>query len=189
MSRGITILIEFLSAGVVTSLVAGVFSLIVSIKNNKRLIELEGIKQRFVLTQERYKEIKAAYTELINELPEDKLLGHYIINLPLKENFQEYASQNIQKLLAANYEIICLHYKKYEYLFSENDKDKILKLIDDIDDSIKKQTKIIHNLISHDVGFNDEEINEIINDRILKMVELEELYYDTLKHYLNMFLT
>lgn len=182
MSRGITILIEFLSAGVVTSLVAGVFSLIVSIKNNKRLIELEGIKQRFVLTQERYKEIKAAYTELINELPEDKLLGHYFnvfyINSLCKQEDIEDGLLNLHKLSTTNCQIIYAHFKKYEYLFLENEKNEISKLIEEFDNPTKRLIEI-----------NDDKIDEIIRSKIVTEAKLEELYYDTLKNYLNMFLT
>lgn len=41
MDNRITIILELLSAGVIASLVAGIFSLVIAFKNNKRLVELE----------------------------------------------------------------------------------------------------------------------------------------------------
>ncbi len=87
MDNKITIILELLSAGVIASLVAGIFSLVIAVKNNKRLIELENSKQKFIVNQERYKGLRDAYTELLNILPEEKLLGHIIINLPSQKKF------------------------------------------------------------------------------------------------------
>ena len=89
MDNRITIILELLSAGVIASLVAGIFSLVIAFKNNKRLVELEKSKQKFTVNQERYKGLREAYAELLNVLPEEKLLGHIIINLPSQKNFQE----------------------------------------------------------------------------------------------------
>ena len=80
MDNRITIILELLSAGVIASLVAGIFSLVIAFKNNKRLVELEKSKQKFTVNQERYKGLREAYAELLNVLPEEKLLGHIIIN-------------------------------------------------------------------------------------------------------------
>ena len=50
----ISIVLQILSAGVIAALVTGVFSLVIAVKNNKRLIELENSKQKFTLTQKRF---------------------------------------------------------------------------------------------------------------------------------------
>ncbi len=81
-------IIKFLSAGVIAALVTGIFSLIITIKNNKRLIELENSKQKFTMEQERFKGLRDAYNELHSLLPEEKRLGHVIMNLPSKPQFQ-----------------------------------------------------------------------------------------------------
>ena len=73
MDNRITIILELLSAGVIASLVAGIFSLVIAFKNNKRLVELEKSKQKFTVNQERYKGLREAYAELLNVLPEEKL--------------------------------------------------------------------------------------------------------------------
>lgn len=66
MDNRITIILELLSAGVIASLVAGIFSLVIAFKNNKRLVELEKSKQKFTVNQERYKGLREAYAELLN---------------------------------------------------------------------------------------------------------------------------
>lgn len=38
------IIIEILSAGVIASLVTGIFSLVIAIKNNKKVLDIENIK-------------------------------------------------------------------------------------------------------------------------------------------------
>ena len=61
-------IIEILSAGVVASLVTGIFSLIIAIKNNRKLRDIEKSKQRFTITQERFKALKEAYSQLLDLL-------------------------------------------------------------------------------------------------------------------------
>lgn len=97
MDNRITIILELLSAGVIASLVAGIFSLVIAFKNNKRLVELEKSKQKFTVNQERYKGLREAYAELLNVLPEEKLLGHIIINLPSQKNFKKMDFQKPMK--------------------------------------------------------------------------------------------
>ena len=78
--------LKLLSAGVITAMVTGLFSLIIAIKNNRRLLEIEKSKQQFTVEQERYKDLRSAYNELIELIPEEKHLGHIIMNLRSKEN-------------------------------------------------------------------------------------------------------
>lgn len=52
MDSNITVILELLSAGVIASLVTGIFSLVIAVKNNKRLVELENSKQKFTINQE-----------------------------------------------------------------------------------------------------------------------------------------
>lgn len=66
------IIIEILSAGVVASLVTGIFSLIIAIKNNRKSLDIENSKQRFTISQERFKALKEAYNQLLDLLPEDQ---------------------------------------------------------------------------------------------------------------------
>lgn len=69
MDDNTKILLELLSAGVIAALVTGLFSLVIAIKNNRRLVELENSKQSFTVDQERYKGLRDAYGELLSSLP------------------------------------------------------------------------------------------------------------------------
>lgn len=48
------LMIKLLSMGVVASFVTGIFSLIISIKNNKKLLQIEDKKERFQMDGKRY---------------------------------------------------------------------------------------------------------------------------------------
>lgn len=89
MNNNITIILELLSAGVIAALITGIFSLVIAVKNNKRLIELENSKQKFTVDQEHFKELRNAYSELLSLLPEEQRLGHVIMNLPSIDDLQE----------------------------------------------------------------------------------------------------
>ena len=129
MDNRITIILEFLSAGVIASLVAGIFSLVIAFKNNKRLVELEKSKQKFTVNQERYKGLREAYAELLNVLPEEKLLGHIIINLPSQKNFQENGLSEAYEAADMNMKIMYSHFQKHGYLLSDDEQKEIIKLI------------------------------------------------------------
>lgn len=54
------LIIDILSIGVIASFVTGCFSLIIAIKNNKKLLQIEKLKQQFSINLKRY--------ELLNNL-------------------------------------------------------------------------------------------------------------------------
>ena len=141
-----------LSAGVIASLVAGIFSLVIAFKNNKRLVELEKSKQKFTVNQERYKGLREAYAELLNVLPEEKLLGHIIINLPSQKKFQENGLSEAYEAADMN---ISLGLQVYDVGNEENE-----------DASVDK-------------------VHKKILERILKVTEFEETYYNLFKNNLS----
>ena len=178
------IIVELLSAGVIASLIAGIFSLVISIKNNKRLVELESRKQRFTIAQERLKGLREAYNDWLNLLPTEKHLGFFIMNLPAQEGFQENGLSESYRVAEENIKIIHSHFEKYCYLFNSRDQSKINNMfnaLDSITQSIINENRR-HNLDSQ----NEEEnlsvnLNQLITDRIMKVVEFEELYFNLLK--------
>lgn len=127
MDSNITIILELLSAGVIASLVTGIFSLVIAVKNNKRLVELENSKQKFTINQERYKGLREAYTELLAILPEEKLLGHIIINLPAQKKFRENGLSGAYEAAEANMKIMYSHFQKHGYLLSDDEQKKNYK--------------------------------------------------------------
>lgn len=186
-----TILLELLSAGVIAALVTGIFSLVIAVKNNRRLIELEKSKQKFTVDQERYKGLRDAYGELLRLLPEEKLLGHIVMNLPSKEDFQENGLSESFKVAEENMKILYSHFQKYCYLLSEDEQKTVANLVEEIDNV----TKSIINLNLGIQKYNtDEEENSIesfdiihakIIERIIKVTEFEEMYYNLFKNNLS----
>ncbi len=66
MENNIDLLVKILSAGVIASFVTGVFSLIISIRNNSRLLKIEKMKQKYTMDSKRY-ELLSQYLNLLNE--------------------------------------------------------------------------------------------------------------------------
>ena len=189
MDNNMTIILELLSAGVIAALVAGIFSLAIAIKNNKRLVDLENIKQKFTINQERYKALKEAYDELLAKLPEKNLLNHIIINLPAQNEFQKKDFFEIYNAAEENMEIMYSHFQKYGYLFSDNEQQKINNLIEEIDAIAKNIIKISLDLQINDVEKKEDDFAKEIYikniERIEKVAELEKVYYELFKNSLS----
>lgn len=189
--NNITILLELLSAGVVAALVTGIFSLVITIKNNKRLIELENSKQKFTIDQELYKGLRNAYEELLNLLPEKNLLGHIIMNMPSKAEFQENGLSESFEIAEENMKIMYSHYQKYCYLFSENEQKTVVDLVEKIDNITKTIININMEIQAYDVDEKENQIESFDNihskiiEKILKVIEFEEIYYNLIKNNLN----
>lgn len=189
MDNKVTIAIELLSAGVIAALVTGIFSLIIAIKNNKRLIELEKKKQKFTMDQERYKALRSAYDELLNLLPEEKLLGHVIMNMPSRKDFQENGLSEAFEIAEVNMKIMYSHFQKHCYLLSDDEQEQIQSEVEAID-SISKS--IIAGLWSTDTENSENDDDSISDDihgkvleRLLKVTEFEKLYYDSFRDNLS----
>ena len=188
MDNNITIILELLSAGVIAALVTGIFSLVIAMKNNKRLIELENSKQKFTVDQERFKGLRDAYSELLSLLPEEKLLGHVIMNLPSKEGFQESGLTESYEIAENNMKIMYFHFQKYRYLLLDDEQKKVTYAVEEID-------AITKSIISRSSGYNTDEnsdtkdsfdtIHVKIIERIVKVTEFEDMYYNLFKNSLS----
>ena len=191
MNSKLTMVLELLSAGVIASLVAGIFSVINTVKNNKRLTELENSRQKFTVNQGKYKELKNAYSELLDTLPEEKLLGHIVMNLPAQENFQENGISVALKAADGSVKIIYSHSQKYCYLLSDDGQKGITNLITEIDTLTKGIINITSGLQVYDVDADEdaptEDVYEKIAQKIRKVAELENLYFDLFRDSLSKF--
>lgn len=191
MENNITIILELLSAGVIAALVTGIFSLVIAAKNNRRLIELENSKQKFTVDQGRFKGLRDAYSELLRLLPEDKLLGHVIMNLPSKEGFQENGLTESYEIAENNMKIIYSHFQKYCYLLSDDEQEKVADAVEEIDTITKSIISLnsgldIYN--SNEDSCKEDSFNTIhvkIIERIVKITEFENMYYNLLKSSLS----
>ena len=78
--------------------------------------------------RDRYKGLREAYAELLNVLPEEKLLGHIIINLPSQKNFQENGLSEAYEAADMNMKIMYSHFQKHGYLLSDDEQKEICLL-------------------------------------------------------------
>ena len=181
------IIIEILSAGVVASLVTGIFSLIIAIKNNRKLLDIEKSKQHFTITQERFKALKEAYSQLLDLLPEDQRVGYIIMNLPLQDGFEENGLASSYEVAERNIKILHNYFQRHGYLLSEVEQKSITDFTEELD-------SIAKNLINAKSDFqvyNIEEESETSNitgtiaERIIKITEFEELYFNLYRNSLS----
>jgi|GEM_PF-521568 len=181
------IIIEILSAGVVASLVTGIFSLIIAIKNNRKLLDIENSKQRFTITQERFKALKEAYSQLLDLLPEDQHAGYIIMNLPLQDGFEENGLASSYEVAERNIKILHSHFQRHGYLLSEDEQNSIIDFTEELD-SIAKS---LINAKSDFQVYNIEEesdassITGTIAERIIKITEFEEMYFSYFRNSLS----
>lgn len=189
MEINTNILLEFLSAGVIAALVTGIFSLVIAVKNNRRLIELEKNKQKFTVDQERYKGLRDAYGELLRLLPKEKLLGHIVMNLPSKKDFQENGLSEFFKIAEENMKILYSHFQKYCYLLSEDEQKIVSNLVEEIDNVTKSIINFNSGIQIYNTDENSIEVFDTIHakiiERIMKVTEFEEMYYDLFKNNLS----
>lgn len=183
------LVVEILSAGVIAALVTGTFSLFISNKNNKRITELKKSKQRFTLNQERFKAIRDAYDELLDVLPEEKLLGHTIMNYTSIEDYEHNGFAEFNQIGEKNMKIMYSHFEKYCYLFSEDERLQIVNIIEQLDDIARQIVEL-----KTDIGIDCEEINNddsfdalhsCVAKRITKISEFEIMYYQMFKEKLS----
>ena len=172
-------------------MVTGLFSLIIAIKNNRRLLEIEKSKQQFTVEQERYKDLRSAYNELIELIPEEKHLGHIIMNLRSKENNGLF---DVYEVAQKNMKILNTHYKKHCYQLAQEEQDKVndaVEKIDYIEQSIISCQLQLRTSNQNELNEEDKIISDTIfknvQDRLYKGTEFEELYFDVYKQALNQF--
>lgn len=175
MTNSEQIILELLSAGVIAALVAGIFSLIISVKNNKKLIEIEKSKQSFTIQQERYKQLLECFNELKAELPDENFVGHVIMNYEKNdvdlEKILLLAEDNISKIYK--------HYQYYSHLFDDSyckELESNIEILDDI-------SKNIHILL-YDFENNIEEIKEMQTKRIMFISEIVDNHFKMIKNQL-----
>lgn len=168
-------LIRILSAGVITAIVAGLFSLWVSFSNNKRLAKLEKSRQKFTIAQERYRDLKEAYSELLSALPQEETLGYHIMNKGFEGNGYEEAYQ----IANDNREKLNHHFQTYGFLLSNDEQKQVRYLMD-------KTDKVAQNIICVRSGIDGmeqagieeavESMNKSVNTYFIQVVELVEMY-------------
>ncbi len=170
------IALELLSAGVIAAFVTGIFSLIIAIKNNRKLVDLENSKQAFTMNQERYKSLEKAYNELYEALAEENQVGHFIMNLPLKKDFYINGLTEAFPIAENSMKIMYPHFQKYSYLFTKADQDTVIDKVEKIDFFMKAIVNKSADVKVFDTMSTSSDSEDMAN-WILKISEFEEHYF------------
>lgn len=162
MENNLEILVSILSAGVFTAFVTGVFSLVISLKNNKKLVELEKIKHRHELDSKKY-----------------ELLHNYM--LLLSEKYQEFKPDEVEDAVECNKLIFSLlleqfyfiekEHEKHSYLFAENENTYINKEIEKINSTIDE-------FVEHAKNSDIEQFAEYVNNIALSIKKFADGYLE-----------
>ena len=183
-------LIRILSAGVITAIVAGLFSLWVSFSNNKRLVKLEKSRQRFEIEQKQFKSLQEAYVELLSILPYNEKLAYRIYN----EQFEENTLLKAYEIAVDNSEKLYSHYQRYCFLLLADEQEKFNnvigktdKIVEEIEflcieiEDILSSDSIMHEeskKIVESIEKRNEKKAELVKEYIMQEIQLEEVYYE-----------
>ena len=183
-------LIRILSAGVITAIVAGFFSLWVSFSNNKRLVKLEKSRQRFEIEQKQFKSLQEAYVELLSILPYNEKLAYRICN----EQFEENTLLKAYEIAVDNSGKLYSHYQRYCFLLLADEQEKFNNVIEKTDKIVEEIEFLcieIEDILSSDIIMHEEskkivesieKINEkkaeLVKEYIMQEIQLEEMYYE-----------
>lgn len=181
------LLTEILSAGVVASLVTGIFSLIIAFKNNRKLFEIENSKQRFTIIQERFTALKEAYSQLLDLLPEAQHTGYIIMNLPMQDGFEKEGLTSSYEVAERNIKILHNHFQRYGYLLSEDEQKNIMDFIENLDNIAKSLLNAKSEFQIYDIEQQTDaiDIRATVTERIIKITEFEELYFSLFRNCLS----
>jgi len=163
----------WLSAGVIVSFITGVFSLVISFNNNKKMLDLEKFKQKSSLSQERYKNLHSLLKQILNK---ESILDS------IPNDVRKARSDHIVATFQAaekRYNELKRLYDEWVFLFSINSRVNIEKSIEEID----KLTKQLMSNIENPDNVSNNDINKRIlliydfNKEIIAILqkELEEL--------------
>ena len=176
-----SIVLELLSAGVIAALVTGAFSLVIAIKNNKRLMILEDNKQKFTVSQERYKELRVAYSELTNSLPEEQRLTHIVMNSHSQNESQNKNLFSLYDIAEKNMKILYIHYQKFGYLLLDDEREKVSNYVYEIDELAKTlvNVQLKLQLFNNDVDRKADmlDVTKNVIERVTKIAEFEDEYF------------
>lgn len=205
------IVVTLLSAGVIASLVAGIFSIVIAIKNNKAIKELEQLKVHYEKQEQLYKTIYSAREELLKALPPQNQVS---VSSTVLEKFTADYLEKLQNLIPTclnSQNIIWTHFNKYRPYFSEaecnefdqknenlvvlfNKRNDYLDelehlkatnpdLVKHLDKYLKDPNDDIKNALEHSKNYP-----KVLADIISSSVYFEKWYFDLLEKYIRSYM-
>ena len=143
----------WLSAGVIVSIITGIFSLIVSFNNSRKMIELEKFKKKSIFDQEKYKNLQnllvklLSYESILDGIPND-------------------ISKTTDIHIVATFQVAVERYDELKRLFVEWSFLFSLKNKSNIDNAIKEVDELTVYLR------NPDNLESISSEDIFKMIKL-----------------
>ena len=168
-----------LSAGVIVAFVTGVFSLMVSIINNRKIIHLEKQKQNFSLQQGKIPMLQKIYEETASM----DFANTMMMNLHPEAISQDERENGLQKVIEKaenNAKILYNRFMKSIFLIDDDISKKIECFFKEID-ALSQQ--IIS--LQGDIEANGEKIYKLTLERLQKICILEDEYCSLLAEQLQ----
>lgn len=166
------IAIKILSTGVIASFVTGLFSLIVSMKNNKKLLQLEKQKEKFQMDQKRYDIL----TDLLEKFEKIQFKFEYSRTKP-KQSFQY-----IHEMYCDSLDV----FTKIEEFHKHNS--YLIDNISSCESGIDNINKLVSEYVESYKNSNEDDLDEIIRemDKICVCIyKLRNDYISILKDNIN----
>ena len=187
------LVVSLLSAGVIASLVAGIFSIVIAIKNNKAIKELEQLKIRNEKQEQLYKTIYSARNELLNILPAEKRMNVSITALerPFLNDDLADLYVKFKSICIDNQKVIWTHFDKYRPYFSRNECDQfdeknteLVRLAYEMDNTQNEISLIKSKWADWLSQLEKYYRKEPVNEDIKRMVEYNDYYFKSLKSFI-----
>lgn len=167
-SENLDLLIKILSAGVIASFVTGIFSVLTSIKTNKRLKEIELIKQRYETEKQKCDQLETYFKELLQNGKKFEYNGEI-----------EHTFECVKKMFSLRidmYEYIKKEHESHSFLFEDTENQEIQKYEHLIDG-------YIHDMVADFKASVDEnKFVEYVNKIAISIDEFKENYYSIIKN-------
>lgn len=167
-SDNLDLLMKILSAGVIASFVTGFFSVIICIKTNKRLRDIELIKHKYDLEKQKCDQLETHLKELVQN--EKKFQYHGEI-----EHTVEFVK-----------EVVLLHIEMYAYIKKEHESHSFL-FKDDENKEIQEHENTIDNYVGEFTAefrnsWDDDKFVEYLGKIVISIDEFKENYHLLIKN-------
>lgn len=168
----IDMFVKILSAGVIASFVTGIFSLAISLKNNRRIIAVEKMKQKHDINTKRYEILNNYLQKLYEGCKSFEYNGEITY-----ENTPKIYSSFLDKFVFLTEE-----HKLNDFLFEDEENIYVKQQINEINDKIDSFTDRLRNLK------DEEDITDDFNG-ITKGIDIfTDSYLDIVKRKMNLIL-
>lgn len=167
-SENLDMLVKILSAGVIAALVAGIFSVITTVKTNKRLKEIELIKQKYDIEKQKCDQLETYFKELLQNEKKFEYKG---------KMEQTFGCVKIMFSLRIDmYEYIKKEHESHSFLFEDTENHDIQKYEHLIDG-------YIHDMVADfEESVDENKYAEYVNKIAISIDEFKENYHLLIKN-------